>query len=532
MFKLRLLLLWQFLVPKLSLGTGNCQLTSHQRLFWVILLVYGVAALLYAVLTPPWQAPDEPAHYNYIHYLAVENGFPELVPGCYDQTYLETLKSRHFPSELSIEPICYEFHQPPLYYLLATPLFNLSQGSLLALRLLSLFFGAGVITAAFLIGRTIFPTRPALVYGLTAFTAFIPMHVAILASANNDALAELILALLLLLLLRRLNTAGPVSARQDVFLGLLLGLGLLTKATVYNMIPLTAVALWLAESARPERINWGRLLKQGLLIYGLALLLITPWFARNVALYGGFDLLGLGRHDQVVVGQLRTAEYIGQVGPLTYLANFVTTTFHSFWGQFGWMAVPMNNRTYFLLALLTLAALGGLVAWGLGNFNQSAHGGFGNPPLEGTLEADHRLSPLQYRALIMMGFMILLVTLGYSWYNLTFVQFQGRYLFPGLIPLALFFTLGLTEALRRRWLWLLSGGLALGLVWAVIMTGQSSGPDKWTILIIGLALALVAGRHWAPRYEAIWTRWLLVACYMGIGFLTLAAPFWFVKPYL
>ena len=59
-------------------------------LFWAIWLTYLVAGTLYATLTPPWQAPDEPAHYNYIRYLATETGFPELVNACYDQAYLNS----------------------------------------------------------------------------------------------------------------------------------------------------------------------------------------------------------------------------------------------------------------------------------------------------------------------------------------------------------------------------------------------------------------------------------------------------------
>ena len=39
-----------------------------------ILVAYLVSAVLYAWNTPAWQAPDEPAHYNYIAHIA-EQGF-------------------------------------------------------------------------------------------------------------------------------------------------------------------------------------------------------------------------------------------------------------------------------------------------------------------------------------------------------------------------------------------------------------------------------------------------------------------------
>ncbi|HXV42279.1 MAG TPA: glycosyltransferase family 39 protein, partial [Anaerolineae bacterium] len=327
-------------------------------LFYIILTVYLLAGVLFATLTPDWQAPDEPAHYNYVRYLARQSGFPELIKRCYDQAYLDQLTSRRFPAELSLESVCYEFHQPPLYYLLATPVFLLSDGSLLALRLLSVMLGAGVVILAFFISRMIFPNRAAIAYGTMAFVAFVPMHAAMLASFNNDALAELILAALLLLLTWRLLAGSQSTTLNDVILGGLLGLGLITKTTVYIAIPLIAVALWLAAGAAARRrggeeveerrsrrsgpdevarrgqrpgaggqplreasqsqrppvgggrgylswlqlndVDWRWLARQLLIIYGLALAIALPWYGRNAALYGNFDVLGLGRHDAVV----------------------------------------------------------------------------------------------------------------------------------------------------------------------------------------------------------------------------------------
>ena len=44
--------------------------SSYTRwLLPAIVLVYLILATLYAAYTPDWQAPDEPAHYNYVQYL-------------------------------------------------------------------------------------------------------------------------------------------------------------------------------------------------------------------------------------------------------------------------------------------------------------------------------------------------------------------------------------------------------------------------------------------------------------------------------
>lgn len=479
-------------------------------LFFFILAVYLLAGTLFATLTPNWQAPDEPAHYNYVRYLAAQSGFPELVSRCYNQAYLQQLTSQRFPPDLSIDSLCYEFHQPPLYYLLATPLFIISGGSLTALRLFSVVLGGGVVTLAFLIGRSSFPSYPIIAYGTMALVAFVPMHVAMLASVNNDALAEIILAALLLLLTRRLGADQPSTLRDNMTLGLILGLGLITKTTVYIAVPLIAAALWLERRESGIERIWPGVVKQAAIIYGLALLIALPWYVRNAGLYGHFDILGLARHDQVVVGQLRTSDYLAQVGWQNYLWEFVTTTFRSFWGQFGWMAVPMSGRVYLGLTLLCFMALGGLGV-SIVNCQLSEHG---------------------RRAVRLMGLTIGLMALGYLWYNLQFKQFQGRYLFSALIPLGLFLTVGLYAALSWRARWWLVAGLALAGVGVLLMGFISGDLDGVATLMTGLGVVLAIGRIWLARYWLISTSWLLTAVYSGLALLTLVSPFWYIIPYL
>ena len=119
------------------------------------LLIYLVIGIQYAVLTPAWQVPDEPAHYNFIKHIAQTGSLPELKKGDYDQNYLARLTSEKFPPDLSVDSVRYESWQPPLYYILATPIFLIFNGALLPFRVFSLLIGAGVIVLAELaeIGR-------------------------------------------------------------------------------------------------------------------------------------------------------------------------------------------------------------------------------------------------------------------------------------------------------------------------------------------------------------------------------------------
>jgi hypothetical protein len=62
-------------------------------------------------------------------------------------------------------------------------------------------------------------------------------------------------------------------------------------------------------------------------------------------------------------------------------------------------------------------------------------------------------------ALTLLAALGLMSVLAFMWYNLQFVQYQGRYLYPALIPLAIAFAIGWQSAVSRitflrAWLWL------------------------------------------------------------------------------
>jgi 4-amino-4-deoxy-L-arabinose transferase-like glycosyltransferase len=268
---------------------------------------------------------------------------------------------------------------------------------------------------------------------------------AMVTSANNDALAELLIAAVLYVLVV-IGQSETLRARDYLLLGILLGLGYLTKGTVY---PISAVVVLVLIWHFWQ--EWQQLIKAGLLVFIPAILLGSLWWIRNIAVYGGLDILGKAAHDSVVVGQPRTAEWVAQYGLLDTLGRFVQTTFNSFWGQFGWMTVPMTYPSwlYPLLWLFTGFALAGLIV--------AAFNGRRSLPR-------HKLSILILLTLFML-------TLGvHVGYNLTFVQHQGRYLFPALIPIALGLAVGLGlwfRPLHNRWphiVFAIPAGLAVALI--------------------------------------------------------------------
>jgi 4-amino-4-deoxy-L-arabinose transferase-like glycosyltransferase len=383
-----------------------------------IVAIYVVLGVLYATFTPTWQVPDEPAHYNYVRTLAEGRGFPVIEPGDYDQDYLNRLTTEKFPPELSIEPLEYADHHPPLYYLLATPVYLLFDGAVLPLRLLSVLFGAALLVVAFGTVRAIFPARPELALMVAAFIAFIPQHVAMTAGVENDALAELVVGGTLWALV---NYVGGGHERPWP-IGLLLAAALLTKPQAYIVVGAAAVAV--ALRWRQERRTVGWAVGQLAWMFVPALLLSAPWFVRNGLTYGWSDPMGLARHDAVVAEQMRTSEFLALHGPAAYWNRALTVTFQSFWSQLGWMAVPLPARVYQALALLSALLFAGFIIYLIQHRPRSSA-----PPL-------------------LLAFSALFTLSTYVWYNLTFVQHQGRYLFSALIPIGTAAALGLSTLAR------------------------------------------------------------------------------------
>ncbi|RIK38892.1 MAG: hypothetical protein DCC57_20560 [Chloroflexi bacterium] len=516
--------------PSALRGFDSLYIQAPRRWLAALLAAYWVAGSLFALLTPAWQAPDEPAHYNYIAYIASELRLPVLDAGDYDQEQLDRLLETRFAPKLTTAGLRYENYQPPLYYLVATPVYWLSGGSLHALRLFGVLLGMGTVLLLYFCLELVFPGKTLIPLGAAAFAALLPMHMAVAASVNNDGLAELLLMAAMLVLLRwmrarfyaddRLEPAparqqAQRSRRQLALLGVLLGLGLLTKIYAYLLLPIAwgvvVLVVWLRPRVpaaafervklTPSRRSLLAGLRRSLWVALPACLLGLPLWARNVLLYGAWDLLALRWHDQVVVGQPRTEEWIAANGWVAYGERAFGFTFKSFWGVFGWMGVFLDERIYTALLLFSGVIFLG-VLWATVRFIS------GGP--------DTDMDVFQLAVLILFGIILLAVTVSYAWYNMKFVQHQGRYFFWGLLPISTVIALGWREVFQPLQ-GAITGFLALVMAGALVLTGMLAGAvDKWTLLSISvIALILLcqplllggAGRftlRWLPAWAKRW----------------------------
>jgi hypothetical protein len=352
---------------------------SSKRVFLIILLVYLALAVAYSVVEPLGEAPDEADHYAYLRYIGLNRHLPEgptvtqsKHPPLYHiaaaaltgWTGLDFSFLRSNPDALPLGP-----DRPPNFFIHTTLEDFPWQGGALAMhlaRFLSVLLGAIILWSTWQLGQEVFPDRPEVGLLAAAFLAGLPGFLFISGAIGNDTAAGAFGALALLLCARTL-TRG-LALRRSVALGLVLGLGLLSKVGTLALWPLAAIAAagawWLAPATpgRPAPVSWRERLAAGrlasplghlALAWGLGLLVASPWYLRNWRLYGdpfGWSLV------RATVDQ--------RLAPLTLadLRWLLWGLYRTFWGRFGGAGqVELPGWAYILAGLACLALLAGIV---------------------------------------------------------------------------------------------------------------------------------------------------------------------------
>ena len=148
----------------------------------LLLIFFFCIAFLQALTIPRGYGPDELAHIDYIYHLAWPGTLP--IHGVTTSVW----------NDAALNP---QAMQPPLYYLLATPIVTLLHGQseevqTLGLRMVSVVIGMCSVVLSYLLGRRLTPHRPQFAFALAALVASLPMFTYVSAYVTNDGLATLI----------------------------------------------------------------------------------------------------------------------------------------------------------------------------------------------------------------------------------------------------------------------------------------------------------------------------------------------------
>ncbi|HAL61304.1 MAG TPA: hypothetical protein DCP08_02730 [Chloroflexi bacterium] len=430
-------------------------MSSRTRVGLALLGVALSVGLLWAFVVPPWQAPDEWRHFEYVKLILEEGRLvssrdisPEIMREIIDSMVRHNYWQfgyAYYPYDPSNPPqsfeeivpdwIAHSLYHPPAYYAAAALFISpLSRSGvdqqLLAARVFSVLLGALSVAIAYGTARAIFPQEEALSRLAPLIVALLPMHAFINASVNSDALAELMVSLLIfqwVVILRR--GLSPLLAIGVVFATVV---GFLTKRITVMSLPISAVGLLLWLTGKPWRsLSTGKLAAVGMgLILGMAgMAALLTWRDEICGFMPGACQFVL-RYPRYLVIPEDIGTFILNPGYYTAEAFrtyffWAQTLFESFWARFGWMNVRPDPYLYWLLGGFTLASGFGLIHFLVRH------------ALRGDLEAS------QWRSIIflLLTFPLALVVIFFG--HLRSVELypigppQGRFLLPVVVPIAL-----------------------------------------------------------------------------------------------
>jgi hypothetical protein len=448
-----------------------------------IALIAFLNAASWALITPAFNAPDEPDHFAYAQYFAETGRAPARVPDArapystdeamgmnavnvFSQVSLPdgrppwlAVDQRAWEHEVAAIPhpadngggatVAASPHQPAYYALLAPAYLAVRSQStfsqLTAMRLVSALLGALVALCAFGVLREVLPRQPTAAVAAGLLVAFQPMFGFISGAVNNDNGINAAAALALYLTIRALQRG--LTWRIALALGATLAFAPLMKETGYEIYPAVAVGLVGMVWRRHRLIDtraWAALAAAFLAVReGWSLL--QPVFYPPVAGHaegGGIVAAGALTTAEQMPGRflvylwelfLPRLSFMGDLFPPGW--PFREIYVERGWGAFGWYTWVFPGWVYtaiiLAMGLVALLALSAAVR-----------------------ERVAALSRFFEVAVIALFPICVLVAVEAAFFapdgGRTVVAEQGRYIFPAIAALAAI-AVGGTFGLGRRW---------------------------------------------------------------------------------
>lgn len=451
------------------------QSSLRQKALMVLVALGLIRGTLYAVVIPPWQAPDEFRHFEYVKLLSQERRLLTAQDTSLplQREIIASMIKHHFwkfgyatypfdpgqPPQSFKEIIWpvdpYWLFQPPLYYLMGASIVTFLRGAdidvqLYAVRLMSVILGVLVVVVAFQTAAVLFPNDDLLVVGIPSFIVFLPMHTFITSVANNDNLAELIVSAIVLELVVIFKEG--LALKRIALIGALIVLGLLAKRTTIVTVPVVLLAILIyARGAGSIVLHRSRAMASlAFVVVAIGIGSIVRFWDELQGLW--IDIMPRLRPYFILIPGADFSRLFTSDG-VRLLVRYMTVLFESFWARFGWMNVRLDSVWYQLVALVSVMAVLGLGLLAIRIVSDPS-----------------RMALWQRRCLILLFLCVVLaivIAMGYGirvWAHfqsfrpdIQAVPPQGRYVYVAIVPIAILYMLGLRELApsRYRWLWLL-----------------------------------------------------------------------------
>ena len=375
-------------------------------------------SFLFATLTPPYQASDEPWHLDYArvvgHGRLPVTGRTRIDPAIVGHDKRDAADRGLTLYGITDPPLSREAFQPPLAYVVPGLGYRLLgvHGGLIWFRTFDALLGALLAALAFGAATRAFPGRP-FAGPLAGLAAVCLPSIGLIASSSNDDVCAAVLSLTALGLAAGLaRRGGPL--RQYVALGALVGAAGLTKTTGLAV----AVPALVAAAVAPRRgggTDRSRLPTMAAVL-GTAGVVMLPWVVRNLWVYG--DLLGtkafVVSHPGSRIGGLR----------LLVAGKPALAGAHRFWPELGrsavgvlrWSDLRLPVWAYVVAALAAAAGVAAVFRW---------------------LQTQRLVSAADRRAALVVASALASMVAATAWFAMTVDwQPQGRYLIPGLLGVA------------------------------------------------------------------------------------------------
>ena len=389
---------------------------KEKQLLASILILALILRIVFALIVPVFEKPDEDSHFEYIKFVAENNKLPVQEAG--------NLRA--------------EFFQPPFYHVLASFFFKFISlftdemvNQVILLRFLSIIVSMFTLYVIYKIAKLLFKNNN-LIFGILAFAAFLPSHINMNSTVTNANFGDLLSTLIIYFALRIIE--GKDKEKIILILGLIAGLALITRLSILPAI-LTIPFIFLIKYYPKIKPNIKNIIKP-LIIIGIIALVISGWhLLRNFTLYG--DFLGINAMKLASLPDDIT------VNPI-FIARLLGWTFITFWAAFGrtngiflgnlesTTGITIFAISYLALLIITLAAIYGLYIF-YKKFRKNKN----------------LLTSLQKKSFIM--FIIFLALLGFSFisFNLYDFQPQGRLFYPTISIISILFTFGIFSITKQ-----------------------------------------------------------------------------------